>query len=208
MNCDPIAGAYEYLEYASFGLALQRRRCHFLPQLSDSRKVLMLGEGDGRFLAEFARRNPEAEVDYVDASLNMVKLARRRTQLLSAVHCHRRDLLMEPVPGSGYDTIVTHFFLDCLADADIAELVQRTARCATGEARWVISEFREPEAGWQRLRARLWVAGLYAAFRLVTKLSTRKLPDHGVALRRAGFTLLDEALASAGLLTSQLWARR
>jgi ubiquinone/menaquinone biosynthesis C-methylase UbiE len=204
MNCDPIARAYCYLEYGSFGSALQRRRCHFLPQLGESRKVLMLGEGDGRFLAEFVRRNPNAEVDYVDASAKMLALAQRRAGS-TRVHFHHRNLLDATPPQGPYDTITTHFFLDCLSDNDITGVVQRIATTASPGARWVVSEFREPETGWRKLRAKLWVSGLYAAFGIVTHLSTRKLPDHGHALRQAGFVLQAEALASAGLLTSQLW---
>jgi ubiquinone/menaquinone biosynthesis C-methylase UbiE len=206
MNCDPIARAYRYLEYASFGSALQRRRCHFLPQLSGARKVLMLGEGDGRFLAEFVRQIPQAEVDYADRSAKMLELARWRAAS-SRVRFHHRNLLADALPGGKYDTIITHFFLDCLSDDDVTFVVQRTALAARSGAIWVVSEFREPDFGWQRLRAKLWVAGLYAAFRVVTRLSTRKLPDHASALRNAGFRLEQEALASAGLLTSQLWVR-
>lgn len=206
MNCDPIARAYRYLEYGSFGSALQRRRCHFLRQLGDARRVLMLGEGDGRFLAEFVRRNPQAEVDYIDGSAKMLALARRRAGS-ARVRFHRRDLLDAAPPQGPFDTITTHFFLDCLSDNDVTRVVKQIAATANPGARWIVSEFREPEAGWRRLRAKLWISGLYTAFRMVTQLSTGKLPDHARALQEAGFVMQEEALASAGLLTSQLWIR-
>ena len=207
MNCDHIARWYRYLEYASFGPALHRRRCHFLPQLSGRGKVLMLGEGDGRFLAAFARLNPEAEIDYADRSAKMLRLAAHRVQPQTKVRFHHRNLLTDPLPGSGYDTVVTHFFLDCLSHDELTRVVQKTAASATTKARWIVSEFREPNGGWERLRARLWIRGLYLAFRMVTKLQTQRLPDHGKALRDAGFAMQSEAIASAGLLTSQLWVR-
>lgn len=207
MNCDHIAGWYRYLEYASFGSALHRRRCHFLPQLSGHGKVLMLGEGDGRFLAEFARLHPEAEIDYADLSAKMLRLAANRVRPQANVRFHHRNLLTDPLPGNGYDTIVTHFFLDCLSRDELTKVVQKTAASAATKARWIVSEFREPNAGWQRLRARLWIRGLYFAFRVATRLQTQRLPDHAKALREAGFAMRSEAIASAGLLTSQLWVR-
>ena len=207
MNCDLIAPWYRWLEYASFGQALQQRRCHFLPDLGDARKVLMLGEGDGRFLAQFARRNTGAAIDYVDSSAEMGRLAAARVAHIGRVRCHRRNLLDHPLPGSGYDMVVTHFFLDCFSQEDVTKVVQAVTAATTPGARWIVSEFREPERGWRRWRARMWVSGLYAAFRLITRLEPRSLPDHGRALREAGFELQEEKIASAGLLISQMWVR-
>lgn len=207
MNCDRIAPWYRLLEYAAFGPALQRCRCHFLPELKHQRKVLMLGEGDGRFLTEFAQSNPSAEIDYADRSATMLKLASERTRQPNT-HFHHLNALTDSLPASGYDTIVTHFFLDCLSQEELTVAVQKITAAATRSARWIVSEFREPAEGWKRLRARLWIRGLYLAFRIATKLENQRLPDHAAALRDAGFVLESEHLASAGLLTSQMWLRQ
>jgi hypothetical protein len=75
MNCDPIARWYRPLEYLVFGRALERRRFAFLEEAAKARRVLMLGEGDGRFIAEFVKRNPLALVDCVELSHCMLALA-------------------------------------------------------------------------------------------------------------------------------------
>jgi hypothetical protein len=49
---------------------------------------------------------------------------------------------------------------------------------------------------------------LYFAFGILTGLKQRELPDHSAVLEDAGFVLEQEAIASAGLLTSQLWKRK
>jgi ubiquinone/menaquinone biosynthesis C-methylase UbiE len=208
MNCDRIARWYRFLEYASFGAALQRRRCHFLPELRSSRRVLMLGEGDGRFLAEFLIFNPDAEVDYVDGSAKMLHLAQKRAGASKRVRFHRCDAIRGELPGDGYDTIVTHFFLDCFSAEELTLVVQKIAAASGENACWIVSEFREPSSGWRRLRARLWVRFLYFAFRIATGLRPQKLPGFGSALRAVGFTLKSESLANAGLLTSQRWERK
>ena len=51
MNADRIASGYRWLEYAAFGLALEQARFDFLSRAAGARRVLILGEGDGRFLA-------------------------------------------------------------------------------------------------------------------------------------------------------------
>jgi ubiquinone/menaquinone biosynthesis C-methylase UbiE len=206
MNCDHIAAWYATAERLSFGAELQRRRCHYLPELAGARKVLMAGEGDGRFLTEYAKRNPEAEIDYVDSSERMLTLASKRTN--GNARFHRADILRDEVPGSGYDLIVTHFFLDCFAEGELATMVERLAAHCSPDAKWAISEFRVPSSGWQRWRAKLWIRSLYLAFGIVTGLKVRRLPDYPRALWDAGFELEREDLASGGLLTSELWRRK
>ena len=78
MNCDSIARVYRWIEYAAFGPLLQRTRLHWLEQLGGARRVLLLGDGDGRFLSRFASRYPSAEVHYIDSSARMLDLARKR----------------------------------------------------------------------------------------------------------------------------------
>ena len=77
MNADRIASSYRWLEYAAFGLALERARFDFLPRAADARRVLILGEGDGRFLAQLLECNRYATVAVIESSARMIELARR-----------------------------------------------------------------------------------------------------------------------------------
>lgn len=210
MNCDRIARAYRWLEFASFGRALQRRREAFLAEIAAARRVLLLGDGDGRFLAALLRRNPRATVDSVDGSARMLALARRRVESLARqpqVCFHPADALTwRPPAGTKYDLIVTHFFLDCFAAEELARLIPAVAEMAAPGARWLISEFRQPPGnGLAAWRARLWIVGLYAAFRWTTGLQVRDLPDYASLLAAQGFRLERQSLSEWGLLTSELW---
>lgn len=208
MNCDPLARWYRWLEYAGFGRALERRRTAFLDTMTTARRVLMLGDGDGRFLAAFARVNTHAEVDCVDNSPQMLVLARRRIGGdATRVRFHLADAAGWHPPAVGYDLIVTHFFLDCFADGELRPLIARLSVLTAPGARWVVSEFRQPTNGLAAWHARMWVAGLYAFFRIMTGLRVRRLPDHAAALAAGGFRLDHEETARFGLLTSQLWRR-
>jgi ubiquinone/menaquinone biosynthesis C-methylase UbiE len=201
LNCDPIAGWYRWLEYLGFGRALERRRNAFLPDVANARRALVLGEGDGRFLARLAGemfRHPGATIDYVDLSPRMLELARSRAG--DQVNYLLGDALIIPLKAAEYDLIVTHFFLDCFDEHDAAVLIDRIAVTAKPNARWLISEFRVAN-GWSGLI----VAALYRFFRITTGLKTRRLIDHRPLLRQHGFTLEKEEGARAGLLISELW---
>ena len=71
-NFNHLARIYRWLEYLTFGPFLWRCRVHFLPQLSDCRSALVLGDGDGRFTARLLRENPHLRVMAIDGSPGMI----------------------------------------------------------------------------------------------------------------------------------------
>ncbi len=66
------------LERTAFGGALQRARVTFLDGVTASERTLIVGEGNGCFLAELLRRSAGMAIDCVDSSAVMVRLARER----------------------------------------------------------------------------------------------------------------------------------
>ena len=197
MNCDHIARWYRWIEYAGFGRALERRREAFLGDVADARRVLALGDGDGRALAALVAAAPQACIDYIDVSARMLELARKRAGTEHVTY-RNEDARSAPLPTAEYDLIATHFFLDCFDDADLELLVARIACAASPQARWVISEFRGN--GWL-------VRALYLFFRAATGLRTRLLVDHHPLLMRDGFRLVRQEEVWRGLLGSELWVR-
>jgi ubiquinone/menaquinone biosynthesis C-methylase UbiE len=166
----------------------------------------VLGEGDGRFLVRLVEQSSRACIDYVDLSERMLELARMRVAN-DRVTYHHADARAIPLPRSEYDLVVTHFFLDCFDDSDAAELVKRVADAAQPHSRWLISEFRQPEQGWQAAWAQLWLRTLYLFFRITTGLRTNRLADHRPLLARNGFHLIRQESARFGLVASELWSR-
>ena len=197
MNCDRIARWYRWFEYAGFGRALERRREAFLGDVANARRVLALGDGDGRALAALLAAAPQACVDYIDISARMLVLARERSGR-EHVNYRCEDARVAPLPTAEYDLIVTHFFLDCFDETDLEPLIARLADAATPQARWLISEFRGN--GWL-------VRALYFFFRIATDLRTRRLVDHHPLLNRHGFRLVRYQTAWRELLASELWER-
>lgn len=210
MNCDRIARAYRWMEYATFGVALERRRRHFLHDIRSARRVLVLGDGDGRFTAEFLRHNPEALVEYVEISKEMTAVARARFARQTGEPDRVRHLIADArcVPLSGpYDLVVTHFFLDCFTSADLEALIPRIRAHLSPGGSWLVSEFQIPTGYLRHLLGLLLIRALYCSFRLLTGLETGQLPDYRSVLRTNHFRLRSRRDASGGLLTSELWDR-
>jgi ubiquinone/menaquinone biosynthesis C-methylase UbiE len=210
MNCDGIARYYEMLEHISFGKRLEQTRFAFLGETRASQRAILCGGGDGRFLARLLRENPRVQVDYVDLSPKMAELAERRVASMGRAFRERVRFRVgdvrefEPHPGS-YDLIVTHFFLDCFSEPELGELLGGLARCATPDARWIVSEFCEAEWPAGRIWSRAVIRALYAVFALTTGLKVARLPNYADALARAGYILRCEEKQFGGLLYSSLW---
>jgi len=204
-----IARPYRWLEYLTLGRALERCRLHYLPSLLQQKHALLLGDGDGRFLAQLLARNQYLQADAVDTSATMLRLLRQRCEATAPsttarLQTHQASALTVPIEGKSYDLIVTHFFLDCLSQPELDALVTRIAPRLTPGALWLISDFRIP-SGLMRLPAKFLIRTLYLAFRILTGLRTTRLPDHSSSLTQAGLTRIARQHRLAGLLVTELW---
>jgi ubiquinone/menaquinone biosynthesis C-methylase UbiE len=208
-NFDFIARPYRWLEYLTLGKALERCRLHFLLNLLQQRQALILGDGDGRFLAQLLARNPRLQADAVDTSATMLRLLRQRCDsttpsAMARLQIRQASALTVPIETKSYDLVVTHFFLDCLSQAELEALVTRIAPTLTPGALWLISDFRIP-GGPMYLPAKFIVRSLYLVFRVLTGLRTTRLPDHSTPLTQAGLTRLTHQNHLAGLLFTEIW---
>jgi len=205
VNFDGVAPHYRWLETLIFGQRLQEARVAFVRQIRSPRRVLIVGEGNGRFLAEFVRVHPEAEVDCIEASAGMIALAREggseRTRFIEA---RLEEVELE---AGAYDLIVTHFFLDCFGESTLPGVIEKLSRAAAGNASWLIADFHEPARGWRRRRARFLVATMYLFFRFAAGIEARCLVECGPFLRAQGFVLQETVASPDEAIQSQLWER-
>jgi ubiquinone/menaquinone biosynthesis C-methylase UbiE len=212
MNCDPLARSYRWLEYMRYGKALERCRATMLPYLAHARKVLVIGDGDGRFLTAFLLHNRTATVDSIDVSRRMLEIAHHRmtaacSQNSTRVTLQHGDIRTTPQPGHSYDLVVTHFFFDVFSTAELKDIVDRVSRWTTPDALWLISEFDLPPSGWHRVKARFWLRAMYSFFRVAASLRNQQLPCWRPLLREAGFVPQRQARYQNGFIVSELWQR-
>src|SRR4051794_6139617 len=116
MSFDTLAPYYRWMEWLLAGPRLHRCRTAFENEFCAARRILVLGEGPGRFLEELARINPAARITCVDSSHRMLIEAERRLKKHGAsleVEWVHADVLSWVPEGTDYDFVVTHFFLDC-----------------------------------------------------------------------------------------------
>jgi ubiquinone/menaquinone biosynthesis C-methylase UbiE len=209
-NFDSIARFYRWMEYLSFGPMLERCRFRFLTDCAHAQHALVLGDGDGRFTARLLAANRNIEVDAVDASAAMLAQLRRRVAYTGAdaegrLRIVQADLRHFTPDCSGYDLVVSHFFLDCLTDAELREMTERIVPHLAPGATWLVSEFAIPKDGWRRVAARSIVHFLYFAFDKMTHLRVQELPDYEQIFLQNGFHRSKQAWLLGGLLVAEMW---
>jgi SAM-dependent methyltransferase len=211
-NFDPVARIYRYAEYLTLGPLLQRTRTHFLPQLTECRRALALGDGDGRFLSRLLQQNRGMQAVAVDTSAEMLSLLQ--------THCHKamphdtnrlrvwHGSALHVTPAKDIDLITTHFFLDCLTQPELNTLAQTIAAHTTPGTLWLLSDFGPPHPRLLRPFAALYIRALYLAFRILTGLRVTHLPDPQSALAAAGFDRIARHDLLHGLLYTEIWQHR
>ncbi len=207
MNFDRVAPLYRWLETIVFGRQLQRARLAFVEAIPSPPQVLIVGEGNGRFLAEFVRAHPAAAIDCVEASGRMVALARARNPGAGQVNFIQADIREVALPPGRYDLLVTHFLLDCFPAETLGAVVAKLARSATAEAHWLVADFYPPPRGWRRWQAQFLIAFMYRFFALAAGIEARTLVDYRPLLRAAGFALARSALSPNQMIRSECWRR-
>jgi len=207
VNFDSVAASYRWLETIVFGNQLQYARVAFLDKIEKPQRVLVVGEGNGRFLAEFVRRYPETSVDCVEGSARMIELARRAAGA-APVTFIEADVGTVALARNSYDLIVTHFVLDCFSAETLPPLIGKLTDAATTEAVWLIADFYYPADGWRRWWACVLIGFMYFFFRVVAGIEARRLVDYRPALRARGFECANEVILPNEMIRSELWRRR
>jgi ubiquinone/menaquinone biosynthesis C-methylase UbiE len=211
MNFDRLAAHYHWMEIFFAGGLMQRCRTTFLPHTINCRHALLVGEGTGKFLVELLRANPQIQITCVEQCEGMIQQARQRLAREkldgSRVSFQQMDVLVWTPPPGKFDLVVTNFFLDCFRSEQLQKLIPRLAGSATKDAIWLLADFRVPERGWRRWRAKVILSMLYVFFKLTTALSATWLTPPDNLLANSGFKLSDRRLLSFGFAHADLWSR-
>ena len=220
-NFNRLARVYRALEFIAFGRDLERVRFAHVDRLRDCESILILGDGDGRFLARLLETSRAKRIHSIDASSAMLAAAAARISESDrsrvtftcgdALACDftppapRVAVATSAASRAGYDAVVTLFFLDCFSTPQVETLVSRIRPHLEPGARWLFGDFVTPERGWRRLRARLWLSILYTFFRWETGLRVNALPHSEAVLERAGFRPESSRTLQHGLLRATLY---
>jgi ubiquinone/menaquinone biosynthesis C-methylase UbiE len=209
---DHLARYYGWMESLLAGGKLEQCRNALWDDIPPLSNALLVGEGHGKFLACLLERYPNAKVTCVDASEQMLNVARQRLQReplpLQGVEFVHAALPWWNPPRQNYDLIATHFFLDCFPREQLGAVIKALEPALRPGACWLVSDFQVPSGGLRRLRARIIHRLMYGFFRIATKLPASRLVSPRPFLRKYGFIRVRRQEFDWGLLAAELWRRQ
>jgi ubiquinone/menaquinone biosynthesis C-methylase UbiE len=141
---DRLARPYRLLERAVFGDRLQRARCAHMESFLEAKQILLLGEGDGRFLEALLAEGCRAEIVCLDASIGMLDLAEERAgEKGSGVRFLAGDVRNLRLPQEFRpDVVSAHFFLDCFREEELLDIVESIACGSIPGGKVVVTDFK------------------------------------------------------------------
>jgi tRNA (cmo5U34)-methyltransferase len=203
---DLVAPHYPLLERCVFGSRLDRARQAFFDAIVQADRILLVGEGNGRFLKSLLARKGNGSVKVVEKSPVMVRLAKDRIRKLEDLPVDVEFMetdVCEYNPANKFDCLVTHFVLDLFNPPAQRSLIERITELTTPNGTWINVDFLPART----LRGGILMWLQYAFFRLVSQIEARHRFDESTAAAAAGWTVVETISYLGGLVVAKRWQK-
>ena len=205
-----FARAYHFFEKFLFKDVLEKARFACLDSIHEAKRILIIGEGDGRFLAKLTSINQNCMITVMDSSPIMLSMAKSRvpTTFRGTINFCNEDVTTFPFPLEAFDSVVSHFFLDCFTEETLSVLLKTLSSALCPRGKWLIADFVEPSPTtlWfipQFLCLRL----LYTFFRFKCGIEARSVVSPHNTLKDLGLKKSRCINFCNGLLTSLVFIK-
>lgn len=202
-NYDFVAPFYPLLERAAFGNGLSQARNASLPPVLSAQRALLIGEGNGRFLASCVKEKTGGSITVVESSGKMLSLLRSRIRgldlrtRLELVHADFREW---PSPAIDFDAVVTHLFLDLFRPDSQRRIVEKITALSTAETVWINVDYR-PAIQSRIHRVIDWMQ--YRFDGLLSGIEADRQYDPAPIIRELGWKIQEERPFCGGTIFSQ-----
>ena len=171
MNYNFIAPYYHSLSQLIF--LNRQHQAHFviLKHLKENDKILWVGGGAGKFIAEIEKLNLKLDIDYVDFSSKMIDLAKKEKTSHLNINFIVADIF-DFETDKKYDVVMTTFLFDHFTQTKAEELFLSLNKCLCKNGIWFYVDFVENQKGWQKSLTKL----MLRFFRVVIGLDISQLP--------------------------------
>jgi SAM-dependent methyltransferase len=197
-----VAPLYPALERCVFGSRLNRARRAFFDAIVQANRILLVGEGNGRFLSLLLGLKNKGCVNVVEKSAVMIRLAKKRTRKLGALRCDLKFIETDVLafsPADRFDCVVTHFVLDLFNPPAQQSLIERIAELTAPGGSWINVDFLPART--VRGGILMWLQ--YTFFRMASRIEARRCFDESAAAAAAGWTVAEANPYLGGLVVAK-----
>jgi ubiquinone/menaquinone biosynthesis C-methylase UbiE len=201
---DLVAPIYPVLERLVFGSHLDEARQAFFDEVLEADRILLVGEGNGRFLKSLIARKRAGCVRVVEKSGVMIHLAKDRAG-------ESKDIGLEFVEADfrlyqaeqEFDCAVTHFFLDQFNPPSQLQIIEKLAGFVAKGGTWINVDF----APSRTLRGHILMWLQYAFFRVASRIEAGRCFDESAIATRAGWIIAETASYLGGLVVARRYQK-
>jgi SAM-dependent methyltransferase len=204
-----IAPIYPWLEFLVYGNLQTKGREAFLSALTHCQNILLLGEGNGRFLRTLLTQNPHCRATVIEISPRMIQLAQQRlsAEQKRRVHWIQQSVLQAPPPPDVYDAIITHYLFDLFPPREQKLIVQTYTQSLSPGGLWQDTELISGGPGtYYRMRNQMIHRILYRTLGSLCDFPARCLHNPLPLFERAGLRLQKEQTFSHHF-SARLWQK-
>ena len=208
---DRLSSFYRWIEWLAFGRALMRARKSLVGELAAAEEILVLGDGDGRLLAELAKVQPAAKFTSIEQSPKMLMLQRDRIRSIEAedrVKFVCSDATLPEHFQSEFDAAVAAFFLDCFDADSLDRLLPSILDSISASGEFYFVDFTEPSAKLPRMYAKSMLFLMHVFFAWQTGLKNRTLVDVPKKLSNLGWEIKQQQDHHFKMITARIYRRR
>ena len=164
-----IARSYDNLVRVVFGDVLHRAQMHFVNEINEADKVLIIGGGSGKFLHNLLKMKSGIDVVYVEASSEMIALARQQVADVGRVcFIHGTE---DDIPSQPFDVVITNFFLDLFTEDQIYPVIKKISRNLRVNGKWLMTDFENTK----EVSHRVVLSLMYQFFRITGSIDAKRL---------------------------------
>jgi ubiquinone/menaquinone biosynthesis C-methylase UbiE len=176
----------------------------FFSRSVQANQVLLVGEGNGRFLKLLNTRKSAGHVRVIEKSSTMIRLAKNHVGPLGKINLEfvQGDFRSCQV-GKGFDCVVTHFFLDLFNPPAQLAIIEKFAELTNEMATWINVDFI-PARSW---RGRVLMWWQYRFFRAVSRIEAKSCYDELPAALQSGWSPVEAVPYLGGLVVARRYQK-
>ena len=171
MNFDYISPYYSVGERCLFGSKLDFHRRLFPQILRTSHKVLLLGEGKGRFLKYLLKENSSCEITIIESSRKMVESINKLILTQDRFRVEIKNIPIERYKcDQKFDFICSFFFWDCFSDYQLNRYLPQILNLLCDKGYWHNADFvDQPQITCFQFLKILFLSGCYIYFFVILR---------------------------------------
>ncbi len=172
-----IAKIYSPISRLVFGQRLKRIQAELISELPQEGSLVILGGGDGFILPLIYQHAPHLRIEFVEASSEMIKLAKAKTNANQNVSFTHSDSFS--FQSSDHNLIYAAFFLDLFEQDKIGEVIGTIESKLKDQKnlKWYVADFELSKSTKRLVFRRFLIKLTILFFKIFTKHRVDYLPD-------------------------------